>query len=132
MLVDPDFSEAVKPNVPGIYLCKIVEGYLKLAHNTGNQYIAWKLLTFPEGRIVFHNTPITGKGAGMFKHLVHSAGDVLYESGGYDTDKLLGKYVKMNLVLDESNYFKVKTISAPDANEIPLAPNLDKTDDIPF
>jgi hypothetical protein len=90
-IVNPDFSEAFKPIHPGTYPCRIQAAELKTSETTGTKYISWELALDPSGKLkIFHNTPIHGRGAGMFKDLIHAAGDEKYESGHYDTGDILG------------------------------------------
>lgn len=118
--VSPNFDEEFTPNKPGTYLCKIISGELKVGTQKGTQYINWKLET-TDGRTVYHSTPIEGRGAGIFKHFVHSAGDKAYEKGEYDTDELIGQMVSMKLDIEQKltrdgrtvNVFKVANVDPP-------------------
>lgn len=144
VLVQPDFSEAVefKINKPGDYLCRIVSSDLKYGNDSGAPYINWKLQTIPDGRMVFYSTPIVGKGAGMFKHMVHASGDAAYVGGPYDTTPLNNAIVFMRLIVDEKGYFAVKEVKAATQAQIDSVPKnspapeiAKKThnmDDIPF
>lgn len=107
-LVKPGKS---KPLI-GNFKVKIVGSEIKTSKK-GSQYVSWKLETMSldkeiDGRWIFMITPLEGKGAGMFKHFVHAAGDKAYEDGEYDTDKLNGK--TMNVTTEE-NYMPDGTIS---------------------
>jgi hypothetical protein len=125
--ISPNFNEATKRSEPGTYLCRILSSEIRTAKSSGNLYVAWKLQTQPDGRWVFYNTPIEGKGAGMFKHFIHSAGDESYQGGDYDTDTVLGKTVMMNLDVEPgTGYFKVIAVSKPTADQ-PMF-----EDDLPF
>lgn len=134
--VSPDFSEEMTPNQPGIYLCKIISAEAKTSQ-AGNLYISWKLQTV-HGRTVFHSTPITGRGAGMFKHFVHCAGDKDYNGGDYDTDELIGQMVSMDLDVEQKTkrdgttgtYFKVVNVDAPSL--VQLEQLRVQEDDLPF
>lgn len=111
MKVNPDFSEIVTPNKPGEYICAVMGSELKYGQASGLPYVNWKLKTYPEGRFVFHSTPISGRGAGMFKHFIHSCGDTAYVGGEYETGDLVNKLVSMVLTVDEKGYFVVKSVS---------------------
>lgn len=137
----PDFSEAVKPTpkIPGTYICKILSSELKYGKESGAPYINWKLGAGAEAQTVFYSTPIQGKGAGMFKHFVHSAGDPSYDSGPYNTDALTGHFVSMKLIVDGNGYFQVKDVTSLTPIQMeavkdqqPSKYDLPQTEDIPF
>jgi hypothetical protein len=99
--IKPDFSEEMTAYEPGIYLCKVIDAEVKRGRESGNEYINWKLETRPEKKIVFHSTPIEGRGAGMFKHFIRCCGDKEYRDGEYDIDSLIGLTVSMELDVEE-------------------------------
>lgn len=95
--VNPDFSEDQATLEPGVFLCKILTSEVKVGKSSGNPYVNWKLQVMPNGPWVFHSTPLEGRGSGMFKHMVHCAGDKDYNEGEYDTDELKDRLVSMDL-----------------------------------
>lgn len=138
--VTPNFDEAIESITPGEYLCRIVSSEIKTARESGNEYVAWKLETAPKKRTVFYNTPLVGRGSGLFKHLVHCAGDSDYESGDYDTDDLTGQIVSMILTVEkitnrsgnEISVFKVKEVSEASMKQLESLPRPNTDEDIPF
>src|SRR3990167_4475074 len=116
--ISPDYTEAEALH-PGSYICQIISSEVKKSQK-GNPYVNWKLKTMPGGVIIFHSTPIAGRGAGMLKHFIHCAGDTSYEDGPYDTDILNGVYVSVTVYKNikpdgtESPYPKVTKVEACD------------------
>lgn len=107
MRITPDFSEAVSrdPIADGIYHARIIEASLQPSKkNPTESYIKWKLELFgaegdlakENGKMLFYNTMITGKGAGMLKDLVHAATGKEIDAD-FDTDELLGQQVTVTL-----------------------------------
>ena len=140
--VQPNFNDLFKPE-PGEYLCKIEQTEIKVGRNSGTQYVSWKLKTQPGNATIFYNTPVEGRGAGLFKHMVHCAGDRGYDGGEYDTDSLIGQMVFMKLDVEEQmnrngetqTYFKVSKVSAPPVEELDKLNqmrNLPNEGDLPF
>lgn len=135
-IVTPDFSED-RPNEPGSYICRIVGSEMKTAKSSGKAYLSWRLVT-KDGRTVFYNTPIMGKGAERFKTLVHMAGDESYKGGAYDSDRLIDRFVSMDLSVNDRGYFEVNGVYKADPSQIPPPPtnpiimDADQQDDIPF
>lgn len=125
--VHPDFTQSIAPNKPGDYLCRVMSSELKYGNTSGDPYISWKLQTIPDHRAVFHSTPLTGKGSGMFKHMIHACGDTDYDSGEYDTDALTGVIVAMRLSVDPNGYFVVKSVGTPTKALIDSVPKISVT-----
>lgn len=99
-LIKPDFSEVQDQLTPGEYKVRIVEAKLDSWPAKGDRaetpYIKWTLETFDEadpknnGRRVFNNTPISGKGAFRLQQFYKAA--MKQELGGdFDTEMLLGQ-----------------------------------------
>jgi hypothetical protein len=136
--VSPNFDQEVSPMKPGVYLCKIIAAEVNVGKDSGNQYINWRLETLPDQRTVFYTTPTQGKGAGMFKHFVHSAGDKQYQNGDYELDNLRDKIVSMKLEIEAKNnrdgnpikVFRVVDVSPPTFKQ--LEEMRKDQDDIPF
>lgn len=103
-LVEPDFSESVdKAIIPGTYNARIQQAEVKTSQ-AGNKYVKWTLSIFGcEGdssvynnRYVWHNTMLTGRGAGMLKKFVKAAtGEE--PQGAFDTDALVGRELSITL-----------------------------------
>jgi hypothetical protein len=101
--INPDFSE-VQEVKPGQYKARITDSEVRDS-KSGTQYVAWTMEIFGEdagkalGAKVWHNTPISGKGAFRFKELCLAAtGD---EAVG-ETELLHGKEV--SLIMAEETY----------------------------
>lgn len=137
--VSPNFDEEFKPVEPGQYLCKIIAAEMKYGREKGTPYISWTLETVDSPRKFFYSTPIEGRGAGMFKHFIHCAGDASYEKGDYDTDEVLGEIVLMEL--DTESYtgkdgrsfpiFKVVSVDPPSPESLAKLKVANEAD-IPF
>lgn len=98
-VVIPDFSDELSLFEEGEFLCTILGFEVKTSH-AGTKYVSWKLKA-NNNNIVFHATPIQGRGAGMFKHFVHAAGKGEYESGPIDLKELEGRQLMGELIVDE-------------------------------
>lgn len=121
-LVTPDFTEVQGALLPGVYSARVADVEAKTS-KAGKPYLNWKLETFgandaaANGRVFFHSTPTTGKGAFRLQELYKAAvGEDLV--GGFDTEMLLGREVKAVLVdgVDQQGNAKawpeVKSVSA--------------------
>lgn len=131
-IITPDFSAQVQPLSAGSYVCSIEGAELKTSPRTGTQYINWQLATQPDKYIIYHITPIEGRGAGMFKHFVSAAGGVHEEGASFDTDSILGCEVRCELEEEQYTWngnekirMKVKAIT-------PHKEPVTATGDIPF
>lgn len=126
-LITPDFSESSDaPWQEGIYNARIEEATVKTSQK-GNQYVRWTMSVFgAEGdyakfnnRKVWHNTMLSGRGAGMLKKFIKAAtGEVLAEGQGLDTDALIGREVALTITqgFDQdgnvSDYPEVKAVNS--------------------
>lgn len=124
-LVTPDFSESTDgPIMPGDYAARILKAEVKTSQ-AGNTYVKWELGLFNcdgdyakyNDRKVWHNTMLTGRGAGMFKKFVKAAtGEAPAEGRGFDTDTMIGREIRVTLAerLDQdgtvSDYPDVKAV----------------------
>ena len=126
--VNPDYSDSEFKE--GVYVAEIVGSEVKTGKQSGAPYVNWRLKVGPG--VVFYSTPLVGRGAGMFKHMVHTAGDTAYVSGAYSTESLHGKKIKVYLEKSfmpdgsPSSYPKVKEIQV--LEESLAAPNLNEAD----
>lgn len=105
-LVTPDFSQISEDVGPGEYKARITGHKMGQwdAREGGSQptvYIGWTLETFGEatdknnGRKIFTNTPINGKGAFKLQDLYKaSMGEALPTGQGFDPTMLYGKEVE--------------------------------------
>lgn len=104
-IIEPDFSESTdKPIEAGTYNARIMSSEVRTSQ-AGNQYVKWKLSLYGcEGeyacfnnRYVWHNTMLTGRGAGMLKKFVKAATGA-EPTVPFDTDSLVSKEVSLVLV----------------------------------
>lgn len=139
-LVHPDYSEAMENElVAGVYACKLTDAVVKTSRN-GQMYVNWKFETVPDKRIGYFITMLEGKASGLFKHLVHCAGDSSYGGGPYNTDRLIGQQIMAKLDVEEYDdqgmkqlRYKVKNIgSVTNANLNKDQENTPNEDDIGF
>lgn len=116
-LITPDLSEAVELSggamPPGIYKARI-EGVEKKVTNATKDmpanaqvsYPKWTLVIFgAEGDLarynnwkVYHNTMMSGKGAGIFKSFYKAATNTEFTGGAFAPGDLIGKEVEVTLV----------------------------------
>lgn len=103
MLIEANLSEVeeMTPVPAGTYQARITAVEAKES-KAGNPYLNWKSELIGEdvnGRIVFHTTPISGKGAFRLQELYRAAThEVLSkESPSFDTEQIIGKEVLMTL-----------------------------------
>lgn len=117
MLIKPDFSEIAEEITPGEYRVRITNA-TDGTYKTGTQYIKWTMETFGEtdpkneGRKIFYNTPIAGKGAFMIKRLWDAATGGAAMGETFDTTQLFGKELSVVLTLNENGYTEVKAVKA--------------------
>jgi hypothetical protein len=128
--VNPDYSEALAPLTPGIYLCRIVSCEFKTSQND-NRYINWKLETVQDKRTVYYTTMVEGRAAGMLKHFIRCVLDPSYENGPFDTDHMIGKIVTMHLNVKEVES-KGKMTKVFEVKEVERTPIEMKEEDLPF
>lgn len=131
MLVEADFTEVQDQVDPGVYKVRIKE--VKTGEWQGKdgkpdtKFLNWYLETWDEpeqknnGRIIFHKTPYTGKGAFRLQEFYKAVlGEKLTkESSSFDTEMLLGKELEVTVIdgfnkqtQQATGYTEVKTVSA--------------------
>lgn len=103
-VIIPDFSEVTErtPVAPGTYSARITDCEAKTS-KTGNDYLNWKMTLFgtPEiaNRVIFHMTPVKGKGAFRLQELYKAAkGEDISKGAQFDTDQLIGSELSVTLV----------------------------------
>jgi hypothetical protein len=125
-LITPNFEEIR----PGKHICQIDSAELKRSQ-AGNEYLSWRLIEEKFRSVFYYSTPIGGRGAGMFKHLVHAAGETSYQDGPFNTDTLVGRRIECDVDYEEYNgrtQLKVKSVNScqnafasfADYSDIPL------------
>lgn len=113
--INPDFSEE-SGLAPGIYPAKIIGVEQKVGKESGAPYLNWKLEV--EGLWIYHSTPFSGRGAGLFKQLVHATVSPGYDGGPINTDMMVGKSLQVKLEKglnrdgSESKYMRVMEVKA--------------------
>jgi hypothetical protein len=108
-IITPSFEE-IKP---GKHICEIDSVEIKRSQ-AGNEYLSWRLIEEKFRSVFYYSTPISGRGAGMFKHLVHSAGEISYQEGPFNTDLLVGRRLECDVDYEEYNgrtQLKVKSVN---------------------
>ena len=121
--VSPNFDHEPPAMRAGEHVCVVVDSILKYGQESGTPYINWKLKTTEDNRVLYYTTPIEGRGAGMFKHFVHRAGDPNYQNGEFDTTQLHGNKVFCDLIIDNLYYKIVKVLDSnqmPDDQDLPF------------
>ncbi len=124
-LITPDLSEAVEQAavVPGVYSTRVTALELKTS-KAGGQYIKWTMTIFgAEGELarfnnhkVWHNTMLSGKGAGMLKTFYKACKNEEFAGGAFDWSTLVGSEVSTTIVEGKdqtgqpSGYPEVKAI----------------------
>ena len=115
-LVTPDFSEVAEDIEPGQYNVRIVKGEIGES-KAGAKLIKWTYETFGdedpknEGRKIFDQTMIEGKGAFMVKRLWTAAtGGEPMPANGFDTEQLLGKEMQVVVIKNDRGYTEVKSL----------------------
>ncbi len=91
MKLKPDYSEIIDHVQPGNYVVQIVDYEERTAKATKTPYVAWTLSILEgemTGQLIFHNTPLSGKGAGILKQFLQAA-DASYKEGPFDPEKYL-------------------------------------------
>lgn len=112
--VNPDFSEAIEGIEPGTYAATIDDVSEENAKETGTPFLKWTLKAKSLDRefTVFHNTPVTGKGAGILKEFMKAAYPE-YEGGTFNARNVLGREVKLRMGKDQnSRYLRVVEVLA--------------------
>jgi hypothetical protein len=102
--IKPDFSEEVSPPKPGVYRARIATAESRIGKTYGTPFINWKLDVLGERGIFtnYHSTPISGKGAGMFRQLMEAI-DPDYNGGAVDPRNIIGKTIMVELVPEMRN-----------------------------
>lgn len=105
-LIKPDFSEVADAVTPGVYMVIVKKGDLKSSTTQSGdtwEYINWEMETVGEtdpknnGRRIYMKTPISGKGAFRLQELYRAATSAAL-TGSFDTEQLVGKTVKIEVV----------------------------------
>jgi len=120
-LVEPNFDEVQDRVEPGIYKVRIKDSKIgKWEGKDGKKdttYIGWQMETFGEtddknnGRSIFHNTPIEGKGAFRLQDFYRAAmGEEL--AGKFDRTMLYGRELKVTIApqKNQPEYNEVKSV----------------------
>lgn len=122
-LVKPNFDDLVEQVGPGEYKVRIKSS--KVGQWPGRDgrspttYIAWTMETFGEdlaennGRYVFHNTPIEGKGIFRLKNFFKAAlGEEL--TGEFDRTSLYGRELQIVIAPQKNapQYNEVQSVSS--------------------
>lgn len=121
-LIEPDFSENLDGIPEGTYQANIVDSEVKEAKSSGNKYVKWQLTIVNatdsriNGKAVWTNTPINGKGVFRLQQLYKAAtGNRLTQ--GFDTTELMGKTVLIDVIDgvdratgEKSGYSEVKAV----------------------
>lgn len=111
-LITPDFSEvSERGNLkPGVYKVRItgaeVKEWAAKDDKPARPYVRWELETFggeANGRKIWTNTDIAGKGAFRLQNLYKAALGESIGNGGFDTEMLMGKEVEV-VLKDGVNY----------------------------
>jgi hypothetical protein len=101
-LIEPDFSEVLDQLPEGTYKAHVVDSDVKDSQ-AGNKYIRWQLSIFDaadqrcNGKAIWYNTPVSGKGAFRLKALYAAAMGQKLE-GSFDTTELMGKAVVITVI----------------------------------
>ncbi len=119
-LIVPDFSEVQDRVGVGEYSVRVTGSKPGRWEKDGKvtPYIAWELQTFGEpeeknnGRKVFHNTPITGKGAFRLKDFFKAAMGEECPATGFDRTMLHGRELKITVGPQKDNpeYTEIKLV----------------------
>ncbi len=114
--ITPDFTEAVGTLTPGEYAVRVVDSEVKTS-KAGNPMINWKLETFGRdddslnGRTLFHNTMISGKGSGFLREFLSAVQAELSPDGKLETTAIHGRELVVVLANEEgSAYPRVKGV----------------------
>src|SRR3954464_7955429 len=97
-LLNPDFSEEVKPPSPGIYRARVISAEQRLSKTSGDPMLNWKIEVAGHGQnfTVWHNTMLSGKGVSFLRRFIQAI-DPSYDGGQIDTDVLIGKTLTVDL-----------------------------------
>jgi hypothetical protein len=116
-LFTPDFSEAAEDLAPGTYQVRITNCEEKTSQ-AGNTYLKWTLDTINEqdpknnGRKLWHNTMLSGKGVIMLKRFWDAATDGADMGTQFDSEQLLGKELSVTIDKNEKGYAEVKAVKS--------------------
>ncbi len=124
MNITPDLSQAVGSVPAGIYVT-LVQEVEQRNSKAGNPYLNWKLQVVENaedkfnGSIIYHSTPYTGKGAGIFENFWKACtGEALPAGEAIDPEVMLGRNIKTTVVegVDQqgnpTGFPKVKSVAA--------------------
>lgn len=119
VLLNPDFSQEVKPPAPGIYRARVVSVEQKLSKSSGDPMLNWKIEVAGHGAnfTVWHITMLSGRGVSFLRRFIQAI-DASYVSGPIDTDALIGRTLTVDLVQD-GKYLKIYEAS-PDTETGPF------------
>ena len=115
MLYTPDFTEAAEDIKPGEYQVRIT-GCDEKTSKAGNTYLKWTLETTNEsdpknnGRKMWHNTMLSGKGVIMLKRFWDAATGGAEMGDQIDTEQLIGKELSVTVDLNDNGYAEVKGV----------------------
>lgn len=116
-LYTPDFSETAEDITPGEYQVRIT-GVTEKTSQAGNTYLKWTLDTINEqdpknnGRKMWHNTMLSGKGVIMLKRFWDAATGGADMGDQFDSEQLLGKELSVTINLNDRGYTEVKAVKA--------------------
>ena len=119
----PNYDDAVEftPLPAGTYKARIVD-CKEWQSKAANPMAKWTLKTFGSetknhnDQNIWHNTPLTGKGAGILKQFIRAATGEEPVPGPFNSDILMGRTVKVTVVEglkqdgSKSGYAEVKAI----------------------
>lgn len=115
-MIQPDFTQAAGGKLEhGEYPVRVTNAEVKFSKTSGAPYVRWELEVFGKsddslnGRKTWHNTPTTGKGAGILKSFLEACG--VASEGEFDTEALYGKELIVVLGPDKDpSYTVVKAV----------------------
>ena len=112
MLIQPDFSEVLEGVPAGTYTANVVDAEMRDS-KAGNKYVRWQFTIFGaadtrvNGKSVWTNTPVSGKGAFRLKALFVSALGELPQT--FESEQVMGKSVVLDVVEGIDNQTGEKT-----------------------
>lgn len=124
VLIKPNFDQVTDQVSEGAYTVRI-SGYktgqwAASGDKPATTYINWELKTFGEdqaknnGRIIFHRTPIEGKGAFRLQAFWRAATGMDCPADGFDPSLIMGVEIAVTVApqLNKPEYMEVKSVSA--------------------
>ncbi len=105
-LINPDYREAVEMQKPGIYRATIADVTEFKAQATGTPMLKWTLAVQAgaDTFAAFHNTPLTGRGAGILQRFLEAA-IPHYEGGPFDPSLVVGTVLTVQMAKDPNSAF---------------------------